>query len=81
MAPTAPFNPPLANLPSKPFILEWVPPLAIKEKHNFAKLKSINLSLLNLDNPTVVNSLIKLVKVAIYNNGFLFLKNYRVCLE
>lgn len=81
MAPAAPFNPPSSNLPSKPFVPEWVPPPATKEKHNFAKLKSIDLSLLDSDDPAVVDNLIELVKVAIRDDGFLFLENYGVSLE
>lgn len=81
MAPAAPFNPPTANLPGKPFVPEWVPPPATKEKHNFAKLKSIDLSLLDSDDPAVVDNLIKLVKVAIRDDGFLFLEDYGVSLE
>lgn len=81
MAPAAPFNPPLANLPGKPFVPEWVPPPVTKETHNFAKLKSIDLSLLDSEDPTIVDELIQKVKVAIRDDGFLFLENYGVSLE
>jgi hypothetical protein len=81
MAPAAPFNPPSANLPGKPFVPEWVPPPVTKETHNFAKLKSIDLSLLDSEDPTVVDELIQKVKVAIRDDGFLFLENYGVSLE
>lgn len=81
MAPTAPFNPPSADLPGKPFVPQWVPPPATKEKHNFAELKSIDLSLLDSEDPAVVHELIQKVKVAIRDDGFLFLENYGVSLE
>lgn len=81
MAPAAPFNPPSANLPGKPSLPEWVPPPVTKEKHNFAKLKSIDLSILDSDDPAVVEDLIKRVKIAIRDDGFLFLENYGVSLE
>jgi hypothetical protein len=81
MAPAAPFNPPSANLPGKPFVPEWIPPPATKEEHNFAKLKSIDLSLLDSDDPDVVDDLIQQVKGAIRDDGFLFLQNYGVSLD
>lgn len=81
MAPAAPFDPPSSNLPGKPFVPEWIPPPATKEQHNFAKLKSIDLSLLDSDDPAVVDRLIQDVKVAIRDDGFLFLQNYGVSLE
>ncbi|RAQ57544.1 gibberellin 3-beta hydroxylase [Aspergillus flavus] len=81
MAPAAPFNPPSADLPGKPFVPEWVPPPVTKEKHNFAELKSIDLSLLDSEDPAVVDDLVQQVKVAIRDDGFLFLENYGVSLE
>lgn len=81
MAPTASFNPPAANLPGKPFVPEWVPPPVTQEKHDFATLTSIDLSLLDSDNPAVVNDLIQQVKRAIREDGFLFLENYGVSIE
>ena len=81
MAPAAPFNPPSADLPGKPFVPDWIPPPATKENHNFAKLKSIDLSLLDSDDPAVVDDLIQQVKSAIRDDGFLFLQNYGVSLE
>jgi hypothetical protein len=81
MAPATPFSPPSANLPGKPFVPQWIPPPATKEKHNFAKLKSIDLSLLDSDDPAVVDDLIQQVKGAIRDDGFLFLQNYGVSLE
>lgn len=81
MAPSAPFNPPAADLPGKPFVPEWIPPPVTQEKHDFAELTSIDLSLLDSDDPAVVEDLIKQVKRAIREDGFLFLENYGVSLE
>lgn len=81
MAPAAPFNPPSADLPGKPFVPQWDPPPVTKEKHNFAELKSIDLSLLDSEDPAVVDELIQKVKFAIRHDGFLFLENYGVSLE
>lgn len=52
-----------------------------KEKHNFAELKSIVLSLLDSEDPAVVGSLVQKVKIAIRDDGFLFLEDYGVSLE
>lgn len=81
MAPSAPFNPPPADLPGKPFVPEWIPPPVTQEKHDFAELTSIDLSLLDSDDPAVVDDLIQQVKRAIREDGFLFLENYGVSLE
>ncbi|KAH8910384.1 Clavaminate synthase-like protein [Coniochaeta sp. PMI_546] len=81
MAPAAPFNPPAADLPGKPFVPEWRIPPVTKETHNFAKLKSIDLSLLDSEDPAVVDHLIQQVKTAIRDDGFLFLENYGISLE
>lgn len=81
MAPTALFNPPAADLPGKPFVPEWIPPPVTQEKHDFAELSSINLSLLDSDDPAVVDGLVSQVKRAIREDGFLFLENYGISLE
>lgn len=81
MAPIVPFSPPAIDLPGKSLVPAWIPPPATKETHNFAKLKSIDLSLLDSDDPAVVEDLIQQVKVAIREDGFLFLENYGVSLE
>jgi hypothetical protein len=78
---TAPFNPPSADLPGKPFVPAWDVPLVTKEKHDFAQLKSIDLSLLDSDDPAVVEALVQKVKVAIRDDGFLFLEDYGVSLD
>jgi isopenicillin N synthase-like dioxygenase len=81
MASSTPFNPPPADLPDKPYVPAWIPPPVTKETHNFAQLKSIDLSLLDSNDPAVVDDLIKKVKIAIRDDGFLFLENYGVSLE
>lgn len=81
MAPAAPFNPPSPNLPGKPSVPEWNPPPVTKQTEGFATLKSIDLSLLDSDDPAVVDNLIQQVKIAIRDDGFLFLENYGVSLE
>lgn len=81
MAPSAPFNPPAADLPGKPKVDNWVPPPITQQKENFAELTSIDLSLLDSDDPAVVNDLVQQVKRAIRDDGFLFLENYGVSLD
>lgn len=81
MAPAAPFSPPSADLPDKPFVPEWVPPPVTQQKENFAELTSIDLSLLDSDDPVVVQDLVSQVKRAIREDGFLFLENYGISLE
>ncbi|KAL6230644.1 hypothetical protein BDW75DRAFT_234248 [Aspergillus navahoensis] len=81
MAPAAPFNPPSPSLPGKPYVPEWNPPPVTKQTEGFATLKSIDLSLLDSEDPAVVDRLIQQVKVAIRDDGFLFLENYGVSLE
>jgi isopenicillin N synthase-like dioxygenase len=68
-------------LPGKPVVPAWTPPPVTKEKHNFAELQSIDLSLLDSDDPAVVDKLIQQVKRAIREDGFLFLENYGISLE
>lgn len=81
MAPAAPFTPPAADLPGKPFVPTWIPPPVTQEKENFAELSSIDLSLLDSEDPAVVDALVQKVKSAIRDDGFLFLENYGVSLE
>jgi hypothetical protein len=78
MPTTAPFNPPAADLPGKPVVPAWNAPPVTQEKHNFAQLKSIDLSLLDSEDPAVVDGL---VQIAIRDDGFLFLEDYGVSLE
>jgi hypothetical protein len=81
MPPAALFNPPAADLPGKPYVPKWVPPPVTKETHNFADLTSIDLSLLDSEDQGVVDNLVKQVKRAIREDGFLFLENYGISLE
>ncbi|KAL4887881.1 hypothetical protein BDV59DRAFT_211779 [Aspergillus ambiguus] len=81
MPAATPFNPPSADLHGKPFVPEWIPPPATREMHDFAELKSIDLSLLNSDDEAVVDDLVRQVKIAIRDDGFLFLENYGVSLQ
>jgi hypothetical protein len=80
--PSAPlFNPPAADLHGKPSVPEWIPPPITQENHDFAKLTSIDLSLLDAEDPAVVDDLVQQVKRAIRDDGFLFLENYGISLE
>lgn len=81
MSPAAPFNPPSAELPGKPFVPEWIPPPVTQQKEDFAELTSIDLSLLDSDDPAVVQDLVNQVKRAIREDGFLFLENYGISIE
>lgn len=81
MPATAPFTPPSSDLPGKPLVPDWQPPATTEEKHDFAELKSIDLALLDSDDPTVVADLVQNAKTAIRDDGFLFLENYGVSLE
>lgn len=81
MPATAPFNPPAADLPGKPYVPAWNIPPVTQEKHDFAQLKSIDLSQLDSDDPAVVDGLVQKVKTAIRDDGFLFLEDYGVSLE
>lgn len=62
MAPTPLFNPP--TIEENPFVPEWIPPPLTKETHNFAQLKSIDLSKLDTEDPAVVDDLVQEVKQA-----------------
>ena len=81
MPATAPFQPPAPDSAGKPDVPEWNPPPVTKETHNFAQLKSIDLSLLDSEDPSVVDALVQQVKTAIRDDGFLFLENYGVSLD
>ncbi|KAI6914206.1 Clavaminate synthase-like protein [Hortaea werneckii] len=81
MPATAPFQPPAPDSAGKPVVPEWNPPPVTKETHNFAQLKSIDLSLLDSEDPSVVDALVQQVKTAIRDDGFLFLENYGVSLD
>lgn len=59
----------------------WRIPPVTQEKHNFAELTSIDLSLMDSDDPAVVDNLVQQVKRAIREDGFLFIENYGISLE
>jgi hypothetical protein len=75
------FDPPASDLPGKPQVPPWVPPPITTETHNFAKLQSIDLSKMKSSDPSVQAALVRQVKEAIRDDGFLFLENYGVSLE
>ncbi|ODN76063.1 hypothetical protein L202_06007 [Cryptococcus amylolentus CBS 6039] len=80
--PTTPkFNPPPADLPGKPPVKTWAPPPVTQETKGFATLTSIDLSLLDSDDPVVADNLVQEMKRAIREDGFLFLENYGISLE
>jgi hypothetical protein len=72
------FKPPApANIEVPP----WIPPPATKERHNFAELTSIDLSKMATGDPKDQAQLVKDVKRAIREDGFLFIENYGVSFE
>ncbi|WVQ76282.1 hypothetical protein IAR50_005947 [Cryptococcus sp. DSM 104548] len=81
MPATPQFNPPAADLPGKPTVKPWVPPPVTQQTEGFATLTSIDLSLLDSEEPAVVDDLVKQVKRAIREDGFLFLENYGISLD
>lgn len=75
---SAHFDPPSSE--GKPEVPEWIPPEPTKEDLDWANLHTIDLLLLDSPDPTVVSDLVKLVKTAIKDDGFLYLTNYGVSL-
>ena len=75
------FNPPSPNAAGKPTVPAWVPPPITKQTDGFATLKSIDLSKMDSDDPRVVAELVEEVKVAIRDDGFIFLENYGISYE
>ncbi|KAK4955097.1 hypothetical protein LTR10_007291 [Elasticomyces elasticus] len=75
----APFDPPKTK--GKPAVPTWVPPPATKEPLDWAKLHTIELSLLDSPDPNVVADLVQLTKTAILKDGFLYLTDYGVSLD
>ena len=78
MPATAPFNPPSPDLPGKPYVRPWDAPPITRETHNFAQLTSIDLGKMDSDDPKVVAEVQEEIKVAIRDDGFIFLENYGV---
>jgi len=81
MAPSAPFQSPPADGPGKVHIDNWVPPPVTNQVDNFAQLSTIDLSLMDSDDPAVVSRLEQQIKRAIREDGFLFLENYGVDID
>lgn len=77
----APWNPPSATLPGKPTIPDWTPPPISREPVQWAKLRTIELSKLDDPDPKVVQELVDLTRVAIRDDGFIFLTDYGISLE
>ncbi|WVQ82091.1 hypothetical protein IAT38_004219 [Cryptococcus sp. DSM 104549] len=77
----APFDPPAADLPGKPFVPAWVPPPTTKQDIDWAQLRTIELSLLDSPDPAVVQKLVDTCRGAIKDDGFIFLTDYGVSYE
>ncbi|KAK5115896.1 hypothetical protein LTR62_000352 [Meristemomyces frigidus] len=65
----------------KPPVPVWTPPPVTREDLAWAQLHTIDLSLLDDPDPEVVDQLVEVTKVAIRDDGFLYLDNYGVSLE
>ncbi len=76
----APYTPPVSTS-TKPEVPKWVPPETTKMDIDWADLHTIELSLLDSPDTEVVKQLIATTKIAIKEDGFLFLTNYGVSLE
>ncbi|GFZ45468.1 hypothetical protein JCM24511_03194 [Saitozyma sp. JCM 24511] len=78
-APTSDFAPP--SVKCKPTIEPWSPPPATQADVDFADLHTIDLALMDSPDPAVVDELVRIVKVAIKEDGFLYVVNYGVSLD
>jgi hypothetical protein len=76
----APYIPPTSNIP-RPEVPKWKPPEPTKVDLDWAKLRTIELSLLDSPDPTIVEELVATTKKAIKEDGFLYLTNYGVSLD
>ncbi|OWZ28083.1 hypothetical protein C356_06520 [Cryptococcus neoformans c45] len=65
----------------KSFIPDWIPPAPTKTEQDWADLHTIELSRLDSDDPKVVEELVDLARIAIKEDGFLYLKDYGVSLD
>ncbi len=65
----------------KPAVPAWNPPEPTKMDLDWASLHTIDLSLMDSDDPKVVQGLVELTKTAIKEDGFLYLTNYGISLE
>ena len=75
----APFVSPSTT--NKPFVPPWATPEPTKLEHDWASLHTIDLSLLDSPDPKAVQDLVELTKLAIKEDGFLFLTNYGISLD
>lgn len=75
----APYQPPSPE--GKPFIQNWIPPAPTKIEQDWANLHTIELSRLDSDDPKIVEELVGLARIAIKEDGFLYLKDYGVSLD
>ena len=73
--PSAYFQPPSSE--GKPQVPRWVPPEPTKEELDWAQLHTIDLSILDSQDPGAVEQLVELTKTAMKDDGFLYL--VRVC--
>lgn len=69
------------KLPNAPHVPDWVPPSPTKEDIDWAKLRTIDLSLLDSSDPVIVETLVQTCKAAIREDGFLYLTNYGIPLS
>ncbi|KAK3723620.1 hypothetical protein LTR37_001501 [Vermiconidia calcicola] len=76
---SAPFEPPSAE--GKPQVPRWVPPEPTREQLDWAQLHTIDLSILDSQDPGAVEQLVELTKTAIKEDGFLYLVNYGIPLD
>lgn len=77
---TAPFNPPISTV-ENPKVPVWIPPQPTQMSLEWADLRTIELSLLDSDDPAIISQLVNTTKAAIKEDGFLFLMDYGVSLE
>ncbi|WVW84358.1 hypothetical protein I302_106392 [Kwoniella bestiolae CBS 10118] len=75
------YNPPDPNAPGKPHVPDWFPPPATKADLDFAKLRTIDLSIMDSGDETAIKELVAMTKQAILEDGFLFIERYGVSLE
>ncbi|RXK41976.1 hypothetical protein M231_00697 [Tremella mesenterica] len=76
-----PYVPPTPTEP-QPHVPTWIPPPPTDGKGiEFAQLHTIELNLLEDPDPAVVQKLVETAKIAIKEDGFLYLTNYGVSLE
>ena len=78
----APFVPPVSAA-KRPEVPKWTPPKPTNmvAEEDWAKLRTIELALLDSPDPKVVDELIANTKAAIKEDGFLYLTNYGISLE